>query len=369
MEILIVLFLPLVGFLVLGGILALVVIAVTGRSRAGTTTAQAFTAVRSHGLLIAVLAWLAAIAATAVTRVLLSAVAQPRWSSSDAVWAQPLGALLLVVPALAFLCVHAVGERGWPRPRGTVRRAQLTRRSVTDVAPRWLRALTWAWTGALAVTLAATGLTASPGGRLLVVTEHDGGLVVAGAGEPYPSWSRGLPLVVAAVALVVAAEMVLRLIARRPALLVVDAETDRAVRRLSAHRVLRLPQLAVAVTLAAMLGETGAALRQVGWSGPGTAVLVAAAVVGLAALVAAVVPAAPLPVPAPEMVGTPVGLRAGSANVRPAATQDDPDLTTTRDDADLTEPHADADPDPDPDPDPDAPHADFRPAATGEAGG
>ena len=35
---------------------------------------------------------------------------------------------------IAFLGVHAIGERTWPRPTGSIRRAALVARSARDVA-------------------------------------------------------------------------------------------------------------------------------------------------------------------------------------------------------------------------------------------
>lgn len=216
------------------------------------------------------------------------------------------GVLLGLVPAvagLAFSAVHALGEATWPRPSGMVRRAPLTRRTRADVAPGWLRRVMWAWAALAVVTLVVCGLTAD-GGRAISRTVPGG----SASSGPFPGWYFGVPLLVAVAVVVVAAEGVLRLVADRAVVSDADPRWDGALRRLSAHRVLRGAQLVLAWTTAGVLVVAGAAVRSVGtefsadgvstavapYAPVGLALLVLGAAVGLAGLVVAVVPGTPI---------------------------------------------------------------------------
>jgi hypothetical protein len=188
--------------------------------------------------------------------------------------------------ALAFLAAHAVGERTWPSQRAVVRSATLQRRTVDDVAPRLLRRLTWGL-GALVVLLAVVGgLTAGDDGRSVTrVAEAS-----TSTASPYPGAFYGVWLATGAVAVLAASEGVLRLVARRPAVPHVGARWDVALRRLSAHRVLRGVQLALGLTAAGMLGTGASAAARVGY--PGAVVLVGvAALLALGAIAVLVQPA------------------------------------------------------------------------------
>ena len=217
-----------------------------------------------------------------------------------------LGRYLALVPALAglaFAAVHAVGEATWPRPSGMVRRAPLTRRTPGDVAPGWLRRVLWGWAALAVVTLVACGLAAD-GGRA-ISRGFPGGSASSG---PFPGWYFGVPVLVAVVVVVVAAEGVLRLVADRAVVSDADPRWDVALRRLSAHRVLRGAQLVLAWTTAGVLVVAGAAVRNVGtdfapdgatsavapYVPVGIALLALGVVVGLAGLVVALVPGTPV---------------------------------------------------------------------------
>ncbi|WP_139316080.1 hypothetical protein [Cellulosimicrobium sp. CUA-896] len=191
--------------------------------------------------------------------------------------------------ALAFLAAHAIGERTWPTPRTAVRSATLRHRTVGDVAPRRLRHLTWAF-AALVVVLAAVGAaTAGDEGRSVTrVAEAS-----TSTASPYPGAFYGVWLALGAVTVLAASEGVLRLVARRPAVPHVGAGWDVALRRLSAHRVLRGVQLALGLTAAGTLGTGASAAARVGY--PGAVVLVAVAALLALATVAVVVQPAPDP--------------------------------------------------------------------------
>lgn len=161
------------------------------------------------------------------------------------------GVRLGLIPAaagLGFAGVQAVGELTWPRPIGTLRRAPLTRRTAADVAPAYVRRVTWSWAALTTVALVACGL-ASDDGRDL--TRHFAeGTVSAG---PFPGWFYGVPLLVAAAVVLLAAEGVLRLIAHRPAVMDAAPEWDLGLRRVSAHRLLRGAQLVLGGTASGVL--------------------------------------------------------------------------------------------------------------------
>lgn len=239
-------------------------------------------AARRHATTVSVAAVTAAVLVGAV-------VAQ---AAATAVGGLGEGVLVGLSPALVgltYLGAHAVGERTWPRQRAAVRAATLRPRTVGDVAPRALRRLTWSL-GALVVLLAVVGaLTAGDDGRSVTRVVGDG----TSTASPYPGAFYGVWLALAAVLVVAGAEGVLRLVARRPAVAQVDEAWDLALRRASAHRVLRGAQLALGLTAAGMLGVGASAAARAGY--PGAAVLVVVAV-GLAlAAIAVVVRPAPDP--------------------------------------------------------------------------
>jgi hypothetical protein len=148
----------------------------------------------------------------------------------------------------------------WPRPSGPLRRAPLTPRTVRTVAPVGLRRLTWVWAGGLAMMLVACGL-ASGNGRDI---ERVWDAASSGAAGPSPGWFYGGPLLVATAVVVVATEVALLLVTRRPAVTDTAPADDLALRTVSARRVLRGAQLVLAWTLAGVLLVAGTALRSVG---------------------------------------------------------------------------------------------------------
>jgi len=168
-------------------------------------------------------------------------------------------ALLPTTFGLTLLAIAAVGELTWPRPEGSVRSAALAPRRLGALTPRGLRLLTWAWAGTLTVVLLVTGLTAAAGGRTFRVQwASDGASSESG---PYPGWPYAGPLIVAGLLVLAAAEIVLRLIARRPAVADTVTADDERLRRASARRVLAGAQLVLAGTLAGVLFTTGITLR------------------------------------------------------------------------------------------------------------
>ena len=211
--------------------------------------------------------------------------------------------LLPALAGLAFLGVHAIGEATWPRPAGQVRRASLERRTIRDLAPRLGLTAVATWTTGLVVALLGFGLAADATGRTVSVTFENGGSTAS----PFPGWFYGLPLL-GATALVLAATWgTLHLVATRPAVADAAPRWDVALRRLSAHRVLRGAQTVLGLTLVGVLGVAGRALHSAGSGGSvdgvprvdalasstGTVVMVCAVAVLLATLAVGVVPGTP----------------------------------------------------------------------------
>lgn len=254
---------------------------------------------RRHGILVNLLAWLAVVIVAPVT-IGVAALMALRTTGGSSGYAGVVAGCWLAGHTLVFLAVHAVGERTWPRPSGLVRRAALAPRPVA--LPRRMLAVTVAWAGTLLVVLTATGLTAVDGQRLVGTS--------GAAASPYPGWHYGLPLVLALLLTSAATWGTLGLIARRPAVVDADPELDATSRRLSAHRVLRGVQLALALTLAAVLWFTGQALVTIGLAGAGIVATAAAVLAALGGLAVAAVPgpslvrqvAAP-PMGAPGQIG------------------------------------------------------------------
>jgi len=170
--------------------------------------------------------------------------------------------LLAALPAAAgllFIGAHAVGELTWPRPRGPVREAMLVARTARDVAP--VRLLRWAWAVA-ALTLVAVGaFVLAASGPRTVTRVVDAHTFVA---EPFPGTWFGVPVLVAAVLVVLASAATLRIIASRPAVLGTSPAWDMWLRRRSARRVLRGGQLVGCLTVAAMCHFAGIAWQYLG---------------------------------------------------------------------------------------------------------
>ena len=253
------LLLPLV-LLPIAALAAIVTTAVTARTPPGAgpdveTSPDAYARARRHAALVAGLSWAALV---------LVALTLPQTVPSG----PDQGVVLACAPAVAgvvALLVAAVGERTWPRPAASVRRASLTRRTVRDVAPRGATALVLVWSAALLLVLLGTGLTADPADGRSVTVQH-GESSTSGAG-PYPGAPYGVPVAVAVVVLLVATWVTLHLIASRPAVAHVSTADDARLRRAGARRVLAAVQLVVGSTLAGVLLAAGHAVGVVAASG------------------------------------------------------------------------------------------------------
>ncbi|WP_282944110.1 hypothetical protein [Cellulomonas endometrii] len=194
------------------------------------------------------------------------------------------GRVVAVLPAVAGLCLvsaQVLTQVTWPRPTGALREADLTRRSRADVVPVSAHRLLVAWGASLVVSLAVFARLAA-GPR----TVAGGTGVERLTWGPYPGLYYSVPVAVAAVVVVAATELALRLVVLRPAVLGVSREWDLHLRRRSARHLVGGAQLALAVMLTGMLVLAGLGHRSVGPVTLGSILLTAAAVVPLAALAA-----------------------------------------------------------------------------------
>ncbi len=246
-----------VEILVLLGLVPLALVALivrlvrTGHAAGRQLTATALAA-RRHAVLttvLAVLAGLVALLAGSSAAGSTSGLATGLWTG-----------LLPALAGLAFLGVHSIGEATWPRPAGQVRRASLERRTIRDLAPRLALTAVATWTAGLVVALLGFGLAADATGRAVAITFANGG---SSAG-PFPGWYYGIPLLGATALVLVATWGTLHLIAARSAVADAAPQWDAALRRLSAHRVLRGAQTVLGLTLVGVLWFGGTALRSVG---------------------------------------------------------------------------------------------------------
>lgn len=178
-----------------------------------------------------------------------------------------LGVTGLLVP-IAFGVVHTVvlaaGELTWPRPQGEVRRARLVRRGLLDAAPRWL-VRTAAVAAALAVGVLAVGaLMADETGRRVTHGSTAGGDLSWSTASPFPGLFYGRPAAIGLLALGVVTLAALWVVANRPAVATEDERTETALRRASAHRVLRGAVAATLVAIGGLLLVGGMAVSNVG---------------------------------------------------------------------------------------------------------
>jgi hypothetical protein len=176
--------------------------------------------------------------------------------------ASSLGRQALLVP-ICFGVVHtvvlALGELTWPRPVGRVRRARLVRRGLLDAAPRWLRRLGSGAAVAAVGTIAGGALTAAPDGRSFAVTAADGR--VASTASPFAGLAYGGPAAIGLLILTAVVLAALWIVADRPAVATEDERIEAALRRASAHRVLRGATAATLFVTGGLLAVSGQAMH------------------------------------------------------------------------------------------------------------
>jgi hypothetical protein len=225
----------------------------------------------------------------AVAAGLLAALAVP---FSDGSWGtgEPGsgGRELMLVP-LAFGIAHTVvltvGELSWPRPAGQVRRARLVRRGPLDAAPPRLVRAAGGGLALAVLTVVVGALVADDDGRGI---SRSGELWARSSG-PFPGWFYGGPALAGLVLLAALAGAALWVVATRAAVVTVDDRIEAALRRASAHRVLRGATASVLLLAGGLLGVAGTTAHTLG-SGPTPSLLgpvgVAVAVLGLACVAA-----------------------------------------------------------------------------------
>lgn len=178
-----------------------------------------------------------------------------------------LAALGPSVAGLAFVLIAALGEALWPRPKGERRGAYLERRPVFANAADLTKWASATWGALLAGALLFFGYAAasdgdSPGRSIAYVSNT---AQSAGWHGPFPGWPYGIPMLIAAAVLVVAAIVVLHLIARRPAVHGTTSARDADLRRVSATNLLKGVQLSLASSLSGVLIIAGYAAHPAGW--------------------------------------------------------------------------------------------------------
>lgn len=278
------------GFLLVGTVLVLGLVLSRQPVPAPSEAAEA---ARRHGARVAVEAWLLASLAPLLLGPLGALGLRTYGIEGPATWGAQLVGLYPAAFGLVYLGVHAVGERTWPRPAGPVRRAALVHRQVSDVAPAWLRWTVYGLAAAAVALLVTCGATGAEDGRSIETSGVIDDVFTTRNASPYPGWDLAVPLLVAVVVVVLAAEGVLQLVARRPAIVDADPAYDAASRRLSAHRALRGAVLTLGGSLAGVLFVAGTALNNVDLRPLGPIAAILGLAVGLGSLVLAAIPAAP----------------------------------------------------------------------------
>lgn len=207
-----------------------------------------------------------------------------------------LGVTALLVP-ITFGVVHtlvlAVGELTWPRPEGEVRRARLVHRGLLDAAPHWLVRMAVGAVALAAITLGGGALLADPDGRSVSYGYEVGGASGLSSASPFPGLFYGVPAGVGLLVLALVAVGTLRIVADRPAVATGDDGIESALRRASAHRVLRVAVGVPLFVTGGLLFVGGRALHSVASSTVSSGLLdvagVAASLIGGAAMLVGVV--------------------------------------------------------------------------------
>lgn len=174
------------------------------------------------------------------------------------------GMFAALAPSLAgivFVISAGLGESFWPRPKGQQRGAFLTRRpALVNAAPVALWAgITWALL--LVLSLIFCGVVAThegeAAGRAIALPTWNPN--VSGENGPFPGWPYGIPMLVGTLILVLLTLLVLRIIARRPAISGVQPDVDQQLRQVSATNLVKGVQLSLSASLSGVLLTAGIA--------------------------------------------------------------------------------------------------------------
>ena len=140
-----------------------------------------------------------------------------------------------------------------------------------------------------AVTVTTGGLVAGPDGRSLTYTIGDGGEGTRSwTSSPFPGWLYGRPAAIGMLLVLAVALATLRVVATRPAVATRDDRVESALRRASAHRVLRAVTGALLFDTGRLVFTTGTAMPDAA-PGPFRALGLVLVVVGVVVVLAGVV--------------------------------------------------------------------------------
>ena len=212
--------------------------------------------------------------------------------------------LTLVTFGVVHTVVLGIGELTWPRPDGEVRRARLVHRGLLDAAPRRLVRATAAAATLAVLTLVLGALLADDDGRSFSWSYAHG----SSSAGPFPGLFYGLPAALGLGLLAALAAAVLWIVANRPAVATADERIEAALRRASAHRVLRVAAGIPLFVTGGLLFVGGNAVHSVvvmgaaPFLGPaGACVAVLGIVAMLAGVVVACLPAPTVPADSPAV--------------------------------------------------------------------
>lgn len=189
---------------------------ITVRPRPGTDPRTITEAAQRYARRIGMVALGTALWLPGVLQPVLQETGGELWWSGHYTFSSAL--LQLGAPTVLALAVLTVGELTWPRPRGTVRTARLEHRGVLPLVPRYMTGIACFFLAYNLLVLATT-LARDPGSEA--------------ARQLLAGWVPWILVTAAAVA------GILKLISVRPAVPGTAPEADAALRRASAHRVLR----------------------------------------------------------------------------------------------------------------------------------
>lgn len=187
------------------------------RPRPGTDARTITEAAQKYARRIGIVALASVLWLPSVLAPALQAAGGELWWNNNSSWTSAL--LQLGVPTLLALAVLAVGELTWPRPRGAVRTAVLQHRGLRTLMPRYMTCVALVF---LVLDLLILG----------TVLQRD-----AFSPPAMALLSGWLPWVLLTAG---ATAGILKLISVRPMVPGTTVEADAALRRASAHRVLRV---------------------------------------------------------------------------------------------------------------------------------
>ncbi len=206
-----------------------------------------------------------------------------------------------LVAGIAHTVVLAITELTWPRPQGTRRTVPLLRRTARDVVSRPMLLTATASVAGLAAAAVAGGLLADTNGGSLSRGLDAGGLTGTATAGPFPGWYYSGPVLSLLGVLVALVPVATALVVWRPAVSGAGVGTDTALRRASAHRVLRGAAAAAALTLGPLLAVAGYAVHSIGGQARDETLSVAGMLIVLAGGIVSVLGLALPLVPAPRV--------------------------------------------------------------------